>query len=49
MRNYRDLIDKILKEAHQAHFSRGEGTMRNSLGEIDNLVQCQIFVLNLHL
>ena len=31
-------------------FLQGEGgTMRNSRGEIDNLVQCQLFVLNLYL
>ena len=42
------MID-LQKEAHQAHFLRGEGTMRNSRGEIDNLVHRQLFVLNLYL
>ena len=40
-----DKIYKIL-----SLFLQGEGgTMRNSRGEIDNLVQCQLFVLNLYL
>ena len=40
-----DKIYKIL-----SLFLQGEGgTMRNSRGEIDNLVQFQLFVLNLHL
>ena len=38
-----DKIYKIL-----SLYLQGEGdTMRNSRGEIDNLVQCQLFVLNL--